>query len=326
MSNSWDLDKILRLAGLPAQETQPLNESYEDFDDEDTDEDPDVRIASSDKRQAQFEKKNKKSIKTAEKEADTLKKKPAAKKAEAPAEKKAEEKKPAEKAPAKKAEKKGDDTTFVHGKGFVKKEEADKKEAPKSEEKKPAPKAEEKKPEAAKPEAAKPEEKKPEPKAEEPKAEEKKEEAAAKKRGKAPNDNSKEGQARAWLKAHASMPRNERRKAFIKHFSSENSAKWDTPWSKARASAAYAKYSPRSAEEAKQEVKELWALVHPFMPSFMLAENREMNQMQWVDPLGDLEPMFFHTEAEAQKIAKYMAEWKGQQSVLDKFIFEDDKE
>lgn len=111
MNNAWNLNNIRKIAGLP------LNESW---DREDDDEDPDVKIASGDKRQAAFEKRNKKEIKAADAEASTLKKKPAA--AAKPAEKKEEPAKAAPKAEEKKPE--------------------PKKEEPKAEEKKAEPAAE----------------------------------------------------------------------------------------------------------------------------------------------------------------------------------------
>lgn len=232
MSNEWDINAIRKIAGLPLMEAFGR--------DEDDDEDPDAKIASSDKRQAAFEKKNKNEMRRAELEAKNK-----------------------EKVAAKKAEE----------------AKAEKKEAPKPAEKK----AEEK-----------PAEKKEEPKAAE-KKEESNESNEAKKRGRTPSDSSKMGQARAWLQSHPEASRSE----FMKHAESFN-------MSRHYANAFF--YSVKK----KMKVTECFILVHPTMPSFVLAENRELNQMQWVDPTSPLEPMIFEKKAEAEKIAKYMSEWKSQ--------------
>lgn len=238
MSNAWNLKFIRRLAGLPQQETAQLNE---DFDQDDDDEDPDVKIANADKRQSTFEKRNKKELKSADKEASTLKKKPAAK-----------------------AE-------------------------PKKEEPKAAPaKAE------------------PEAKKEEPAAEDKK-------RGRAPSDDSKSGQARSWL-SHEDN-KGHTRGGFIKH------ATANLGMSAHHANTFY--YAHKKKTASGDPVKEAYVLFHPHLPGFMLAENREMNQMQWIDPSSPLEPFIFETEAEAQHIAKYMAEWKSQMAVVTKVSFND---
>lgn len=232
MSNEWDINAIRKIAGLPLMEAFGR--------DEDDDEDPDVKIAMKDKKQAAFEKRNKNELSAAEKaaaEKDRLAKEKAAK------------------------------------------EKAEKKEAPKPAEKK----AEEK-----------PAEKKEEPKAEEKKAESN-ESNEAKKRGRTPSDSSKMGQARAWIQSHPEASRSE----FMKHAESFN-------MSRHYANAFF--YSVKK----KMKVTECFILVHPTMPSFVLAENRELNQMQWVDPTSPLEPMIFEKKAEAEKIAKYMSEWKSQ--------------
>jgi DNA mismatch repair ATPase MutL len=221
MSNAWDISNIRRLAGLQATQ---LTESW--HDDDDNDEDPDATIASEDKRQKAFERRNKKDLN-----------------------------------------------------------------AP------PAPKK-----------AA--EEKKSEPKATP--AEEKKEEAKAeaKRRGKAPNPESFNQQAKSKA---GSMTRKE----FLK-WASETHGKGT-----AYSSALFAKYNPKSGRAPKEEVKECFVLVHPFMKSYLLAENYELNQMQWIDTASSLEPLVFETQAEADKTAKYMAEWKGQAAVVQKIVFED---
>lgn len=151
--------------------------------------------------------------------------------------------------------------------------------------------------------AEKPVEKKAEPKAEEKKeapAAEKKEESnegnnEAKKRGRKASDSSKMGQARAWIHAHPEAKRGE----FLTHAESFG-------MSKHYGSAFFYQV------KAKSKVAECYVLTHPSMPSFLLAENREISQMQWVDPTSPLVPMIFESRAEAEKVAKYMSEWKSQ--------------
>jgi outer membrane biosynthesis protein TonB len=168
------------------------------------------------------------------------------------------------------------------------KKPAEKKEEPKAEEKKEEPKAEEKK--------------------EEPKAEEKKEEEA-KKRGRAANPESFNQHAKANAK---SMSRGQ----FIT-WAAEKHGK-----GKNYASSLFAKYNPKSSRQVA-EAKEVWILTHPHMPSFTLAENYEMKQMQWVDATSPFSTVVHLSEAEAQKTAKFMSEWRGQTSVIEKITFED---
>lgn len=167
--------------------------------------------------------------------------------------------------------------------------------------------------------AKKAEAKKPEPKAEEKKAEdkpapakaeEKKEEAAAeaKRRGKAPNPESFNQHAKANA---IKMTRG----AFIK-WAAETHGK-----GKNYASALFAKYNPKSS---RGDVKnECWILVHPQASTFVLAENREMNQMQWVDASSNLNTLIFATEAEAKKMQVKMSEWKAQSCIIEKIVFTD---
>jgi len=265
--SDWNLDRLRKIAGLNesvVSKKKQLNEGWADDDDGYDDEDPDVKIASEDKGQRKFERKNKKELSTADKEA-------AAKAAEA------------------------------------KKKQAEKKAA--------APKAEEKKPEPKKEEPAKAEEKKEAPveKKEEPAKDEVKAEAEKKRRGKAPNPESKAQRALAVLK---NMTRGE----FIKW------AEANTGMGKNYASAYYAKHNPKSSRQVK-EAATLFGIAHPFLKGFVLAENRELNQMQWIDADSKLEPMLFTEQAEADKIAKYMAEWKSQTAVVETFdMAEFDKE
>ena len=252
MSNFWNINNVRRIAGLP------LNESW-DRDDND-DEDPDVKIAMSDKKQQEFEKKNKPALDAAKKEmADKAKAQ-----REASAKKKEEAK---NEAPAKKEE-------------------------PKAEVKKEEPKKEE-------------------PKKEEPKKEEKA--AEAKRRGAKPNANSKSQRAVAWIKANPSAKRGE----FLKW------AKENLEMGAAYGSAFFARHNPKSGRQPATQQNEYYVITHPHMSSFLLAENREMNQMQWIDPSSPMEPMIFSTLAEAEKTAKYMSEWKSQSSKIEKIVLED---
>lgn len=238
MSNEWNIEYIRKIAGL-----NPITEAFDDDD-----EDPDAKIAASDKRQAAFEKRNKSELSAAEKEA-AIKEKMAKEKAKEARAKKANEK------------------------------PAEKKEAPKAEEK-PAAKAEEK------PVA---------------KSEEKSETSSeAKRRGRAPSDTSKRGQARAWITSHPEAKRGD----FLKHAESFGMTKH------------YANAFFYTVKKSTK-VEECYVLSHPSMPSFLLAENRELNQMQWVDPTSPLEPMIFESRAEAEKIVKYMSEWKSQYANID---------
>lgn len=205
---------------------------------DDDDEDPDVKIANSDKRQSAFEKRNKKEIKAANKDADA------------------------------------------------------KEESKKSEDRKPDPESKQddskKEPEAAA------------------KAEE------AKRRGKAPNENSFNQQAKKYAKEHT-------RGSFIK-WAAENHGK-----TKNYASAMFAKYNPKSGREQKVvEAMKVWGIVHPTMAGFTLADNREMNQMQWIDSSSPLDSMIFMSEAEANKVAKYMAEWRSQSAIVESYDFSEE--
>lgn len=145
-------------------------------------------------------------------------------------------------------------------------------------------------------------------KKEAPKAAEKKEEAPksddapaeAKKRGRTPSATSKSGQAAAWIKANPEAKRGE----FMTHAESFNMTKH------------YANAFFYSVKK-KMKVTECFILVHPSVPSFVLAENREINQLQWVDPSSPLEPMIFETMAEAKKVVKYMSEWKSQAATIE---------
>ena len=139
-------------------------------------------------------------------------------------------------------------------------------------------------------------------------AEPKKEEAAeAKKRGKTPNPES--------FNQHAKANANKRTRGQFIQWAADNHGK-----GKNYASALFARYNPKSSRQVS--TPEAWIIVHPSMPSFLLAENREMNQFQWVEPSSNLIPLVFETQADAKKTQKYISEWKGQSSVLEKIIFD----
>ena len=184
MSTKWNVDVIRKIAGLP------VVEGWSD-DTDDTDEDPDVKIAMSDKRQAAFERKNKKSLADADKPTESKSKKAAEEKSDAPKEKRG---------------------------AFLK-----------------------------------------------------------------------------WAKENLEM-------------------------GAAYGSAFFARHRNRGDAEIKNEC---WVITHPAMPSFLLAENRELNQMQWVDPTSPLDPLVLKTEAEANRIATYMSSWKSQHSTIEKIVLED---
>jgi hypothetical protein len=140
-------------------------------------------------------------------------------------------------------------------------------------------------------------------------AEEKKEEAAvAKKRGKAPQEGSKSGQLRAWIKAHPGAKRSE-------------AWAWaqtiDPPFTKAGFSTIY------QACKGKM-VKECYILRHPSVPSFVLHENKAMNMYQWISE-SDLnqEPVVVQTIAEADKISNYLKSIKNQLSTIERVSLED---
>jgi chemotaxis protein histidine kinase CheA len=208
----------------------------------------------------------------------------------------------------KKAEERADSSEEAEKKAAAAEKKSDEDKAPKADDKeekseKPAPKKEEPKKEEVKKE---------EPKKEEPKAEEKAEEA--KRRGRAINPEAKRQKAIAWINSH----KNEKRGVFIK-WAADN-----LQMTHHYASALFAKHNPKSGR-TPTEVKECWILVHPQIKSFILGENRELNQYQWIDPSSDFDPMIFETEAEAEKMAKYMAEWKSQVAIIEKVDFDDEE-
>lgn len=279
-----DLERLRQLAGI-MEGTVPssgiLNESWDDED-----EDPDVARA---EREAKKRKIKLPDVKV-DAEKDMTHVAGAKKSAEKEAADEAKEKKEAaERAAAKK------------------KEEAD---APKAEEDKPAPKKEtshekHEKSESPAKEKAEHADKKPAPATEkkETPADEKKEEAAAeaKRRGKAPNADSKRQRLHAYLKANPGV----KRAVAIK-------------WAQEHLEMGQA-YASQQIQAVKSQIaKECWIIRHPSVPSFILHENGMMNMYQWMsDTDPNLEPMIFATESEAQKVAKYLEEYKNQLSTIE---------
>lgn len=156
----------------------------------------------------------------------------------------------------------------------------------------------------------KPEEKKEEPPKAETKSEEapkEKDAAEAKRRGKAPNPDSKMQKAKAWIVANPHAKRGE----FLKHAES-------FAMSKNYGSAFFYAVKRALGSKGKEEVKECFFLTHPQSANFVLAENREMNQFQWIDASSDLEPLVFVSEAEARKMMVTIYDFKRQASVLTK--------
>lgn len=76
----------------------------------------------------------------------------------------------------------------------------------------------------------------------------------------------------------------------------------------------------------KKNLKEGYVLIHPQMPSFVLAENPAMNQYQWIsekDNATALLPIIFETPEAAEKVKKYVYEYKNQLAVVTPVKFED---
>ena len=72
----------------------------------------------------------------------------------------------------------------------------------------------------------------------------------------------------------------------------------------------------------KKNLKEsFYIITHPQMPSFVLAENPMMNQYQWISSNEDnvsLLPVMFETIDGAEKLIKYIAEYKNQAGEITK--------
>lgn len=135
------------------------------------------------------------------------------------------------------------------------------------------------------------------------KAEEKAEEKAAeaKRRGKAPDENSKRGKARAWLSAHPSA----RRREFLAY------AVGTLEMGKHSASTWFASTTKRTAPAATEEVKEYWLLQHPQSGTYLLGENAFTNTYMWVDVMAnDSDLVIFESEASAAQQAEHLAAYK----------------
>ena len=288
--STWDISRIRALAGV-----QPLTESYDDDDDGmSASERALLKKAEGDLKKKGVKVKDADPDKDLHALAQRRKAKEKAKEEEADKEEE-DEKNASGKHPDPRhrdADKTQADKDEAEQRRYEARQEKAKKEAPKAEEKKEAPKAEEKK--------------------EEPKAEEKKEEPAAeaKRRGKAPNPESFNQHAKANAK-------NMTRGQFLT-WAAEKHGK-----GKAYASALFAKYNPKSSREVK--TNECYMLQHPSVPSFLLAENKMMNQYQWIDGASPMDPLVFETEAEAKKVAQYIYEWKNQTADIVKIDFSDEE-
>lgn len=72
-------------------------------------------------------------------------------------------------------------------------------------------------------------------------------------------------------------------------------------------------------------VTEGYYFTHPNTASFVLGENREMNQYQWIDPTVSEFPMVIaETKEQADKIEEYLTQFKNQRPVVTHFNLSDD--
>lgn len=167
-----------------------------------------------------------------------------------------------------------------------------------------AKKAEPKKEEHKQGESNKDEPKKDEPKKEEPATNN------AKRRGKAPNPESYRQKAIAWISAHPSANGGEF-KRWLKETNSPMSANY--------ANTFFYAHKKKTRGELKESTTICYMLQHPAAPSFLLAENKAMNQYQWVDASSNIDPLVFESEQDALATAQYINEYKNQTSHLVKF-------
>lgn len=146
------------------------------------------------------------------------------------------------------------------------------------------------------------------------KEEEKKEEGKAtetsasaeekKRRGRAENPDGKQGLARKWMQENP----NATRKEFIAHVTANHGM-----------SAHHANtffYAHKKKMGSKSTTNEMFYIQHPHAASYVLAEDPEQRSFKWVDFTSHLEPIITETKEEAEKIAKYIKEWKGQETVV----------
>lgn len=139
---------------------------------------------------------------------------------------------------------------------------------------------------------------------------EKKEEAPAekKRRGRAPQEGSKSGQLRAWIAANPGKKRSE---------AWAHAQAMDPPFTKAGFSTIY--------QSIKSKMRtECFILRHPTVNSFILSENKEMGQYQWIsDSDVYLDPLVFATESEAVQLATYLADYKNQLADVERVELDD---
>lgn len=138
-------------------------------------------------------------------------------------------------------------------------------------------------------------------------AEEKKEEAVAKRRGKAPSETSNAGKLRAWVKNNPGKSRKE-------------------AWEYAQSIGMTSKngFSTQYQAAKGKKVAECFVLRHPQISSFILSENRELNQYQWVSD-SDIEgvPMVLEDEQTATELMTYLSDYKRLSCVIDCVNLED---
>lgn len=228
------LNEARKYAGL-----EPIIESFDD------DEDPDVKKVMADKRQQEFERKNKKTL---DKDAEAIR---AAKK----------------KADAGKTDTKKDDKEDGEKKAPVEKKEPEKKDDKESGNSEKV-------------------------------AKEKK--AAA---------------ARAWIKDNPNATAgqfkaiSQEKFGIGKHYA-------NTFWYAEKAKA------KRQAAGEKTAVAECFVLSHPQYSGYYLAENKMMNQYQWVDEDSDIEALIYETSEEAEKAASMINDWRGTPAKVTRVIFD----
>jgi len=285
---SWDIERLMTIAGL--DNPQSLYESYDE--DEDDDEDDDVRRAD-----AEAKKQGIKLPKVSVNVEDDM---------EHVAHKKATSEK----------ESAADAAAKHEAKESAAKEKAE------HAGKKPSPAAEKKEtPAAEKKEESKSSEKKEAP------AEDKEAPAEKKQRGKARSETSKTGILRAWIAANPNVKRSvawahakevcggEKPKGADRSTPGISAAGFSVLYQVARNQAGLSK---------KREVKEAWIIFHPSIGNHVLHENTAIDQYQWVHFLNDNQgPMIFETEAEANAIANKINDRSNQGSIVERIDLED---
>jgi hypothetical protein len=116
----------------------------------------------------------------------------------------------------------------------------------------------------------------------------------------------KKHQAIEWLKAHKNCTRAEFVTAAEK-------------WGMMKAYAG-AYFYPLRKMAGGAEVKEAYLLLHPSVPRFALAENRQFNRYQWVslEESKGFDPLVCYTRTEADRVAKYMLDHNSQDVTVEK--------